>query len=142
MEQIPFHELLARQQVTAVVFIIFTVLLTTEFIRRRALMERYAILWLVASFVLIPMVLWFDVVARLAQLIGIAYPPTMVLLTASLFMILILFHLTVALSQAKRNETKIVLLLAEQQAELQKLRQRVAELEKKDPEDRASVSGE
>lgn len=140
MEDMPFQELLARQQVTAVIVIVFALLLTIEFIRRRALMERYAILWLLASFVLIPMVLWFDLVAKLAQWIGIAYPPSMVLLTASLFIILILFHLTVALSQAKRHETKIVLQLAEQQEELEKLRQRVGELEKKEPPE-APVSG-
>ena len=141
MEDMPFQELLARQQVTAVIVIVFALLLTIEFIRRRALMERYAILWLIASFVLIPMVLWFDLVAKLAQWIGIAYPPSMVLLTASLFIILILFHLTVALSQAKRHETKIVLRLAEQQEELEKLQKRLGELEKKEPP-AAPVSGE
>jgi hypothetical protein len=113
MEALTYSELILRQKILASVFILLFAMLTIEFIRRRELKERYAILWLVACFVLIPMVLNFDIVKSISRILGIAYPPMTILLTAILFIILMVFHFSVSLSKSRRNETRLLLKVLE-----------------------------
>ena len=47
-----------------------------ELLRRRRLSEPYAILWLLASVVLLVLSIWDDLLDSLAELVGIATPPT------------------------------------------------------------------
>ncbi|HPQ70494.1 MAG TPA: DUF2304 domain-containing protein [bacterium] len=126
-------ELLVRQKIIAAVFIVLIFLLTIEFIRRRALKERYALLWLAASIVLIPLVLWYELLLKISKVLGIAYPPATILLTAIIFIILILFHFSVALSKTRRHEEKLLLRIAEQDERLDTLEREVARLRGNDP---------
>ncbi|MCL4235902.1 MAG: DUF2304 family protein [Deltaproteobacteria bacterium] len=132
MSEAPFvltSELIFRQRVFAAIFIVFFMILTLELIRRRALKERYAILWVVAAFVLLPMVLSPSVVSSVSRLIGVNYPPSAILLTGILFLTLIVLHFSVALSRFKSNEEKLVLRIIEQDQDLSQLRQRIRVLE-------------
>jgi len=121
-------ELLVRQKIIAAVFIVLIFLLTIEFIRRRALKERYALLWLAASVVLIPLVLWYELLLKISKVLGIAYPPATILLTAIVFIILILFHFSVALSKTRRHEEKLLLRIAEQDERLAALEREMTQL--------------
>jgi len=121
-------ELLVRQKIIAAVFIVLIFLLTIEFIRRRALKERYALLWLAASVVLIPLVLWYELLLKIRKVRGIAYPPATILLTAIVFIILILFHFSVALSKTRRHEEKLLLRIAEQDERLAALEREMTQL--------------
>ncbi|MCC6158850.1 MAG: DUF2304 domain-containing protein [Deltaproteobacteria bacterium] len=132
MSESPFvltSELIFRQRVFAAIFIVFFMILTLELIRRRALKERYAILWVVAAFVLLPMVLSPSIVSSVSRLIGVNYPPSAILLTGILFLTLIVLHFSVALSRFKSNEEKLVLRIIEQDQDLSQLRQRIRVIE-------------
>lgn len=130
MEQVAnLSELLVRQRIIAAIFIVLIFLLTIEFIRRRALKERYALLWLAASVVLIPLVLWYDLLLKISGVLGIAYPPATILLTAIIFIILILFHFSVALSKSRRNEENLLLRIAEQDERIDRLKRDVKQLQ-------------
>ena len=120
-----YSELILRQKIFAIVFIILIFILTIEFIRRRLLKERYAILWLVATLVLVPLVLWFDLLAHLARFLGIVYPPNAILLTGLLFIILILFSFSVALSTARKNEGRLLMKIVDQEERLRALEKKL-----------------
>lgn len=127
-------ELIMKQKIVAIIFIITFMLLTIELIRRRALKERYAILWVVAAFVLIPMVASHQLVAWLSRMLGIAYPPLTILLTGILFLIMINLHFSIALSRRKENETRLVMRIIEQDEKIADLEKKSeALLEKSDP---------
>ena len=46
-----------------------------EMVRRRRLMERYALLWLLSALVLLGLGIWTDLLAKISHAIGVAYPP-------------------------------------------------------------------
>jgi small-conductance mechanosensitive channel len=127
MDGTSFSELILRQKIVAIVFIAVFILLTIELIRRRALKERYAILWMIAAFVLIPMVASHRLVAVLSGYLGIAYAPATILLTGILFLILINLHFSVALSRHKENESRLQIRLAEQGKRIEQLEQKIGQ---------------
>ena len=82
--------------------------------RRNHLREQVALLWLTVS---IAMVFFsatfpFHLVDRLSRLVGIAYPPAMILLLAVVFLIVLVFQLSVSLSQLAAKQTRLVQELA------------------------------
>lgn len=129
MEAQSLFELIMRQKIFAGAFILFFFLLVVELIRRRALKERYAILWLLASMILLPLVLSHKLIAKISGLLGIAYAPLTVLLTGILFLILINLHFSVALSRHRDNESSLALKLAEQQETIDKLKKKLEEIQ-------------
>lgn len=77
-----------------------------ELIRRRRLQERYALLWLVTAVVILVLALWRDALNELAQLVGIAYPPSALFVLASFFILVVLLHYSTVISQlSERNVT-------------------------------------
>lgn len=85
-----------------------------EFIRRGLLKEKYSLLWLLASFVLIVLSLSREILHFLSQLVGIYYPPSFLFLLAFIFMLLITLHFTIVLSElsdkVKRLSQELALL--------------------------------
>lgn len=125
MPNVNLAELLLRQKIFAVIVFAVIFLVTLEFIRRHALKERYALLWLAASAVIIPLVLWFGALERISALVGIAYPPATVLLAAVLFIIMILFHFSVAMSKSRRREEALLLRAVELAERIENLERRL-----------------
>jgi len=78
------------------VFLLLTVL---ELVRRRRLLERYAILWLFSAVVLLGFAVWEGLLDRVAAVIGIAYPPTALFLIAGGFALVLLLHFSAAVSR-------------------------------------------
>ena len=76
--------------------LLFTIL---ELVRRRRLLERYALLWLLAGIVLLSLALWRGALEKLATLVGIAYPPNALFFIAFGFVLLLLLHFSVAVSR-------------------------------------------
>ncbi len=70
-----------------------------ELVRRRRLLERYALVWMAVTALLIGLTLWSDLLTGVASVIGIAYPPSALFLIAFGFVILLLLHFSVAVSR-------------------------------------------
>jgi hypothetical protein len=85
-----------------------------ELVRRRRLMERYAILWLASGFVLLALAIWRDALEKIANGLGVAYPPNALFLIAFGFVLVLLLHFSIAVSkladQSKILAQKIALL--------------------------------
>jgi len=88
-------------------------ILVVELIRRGRLKERYALLWLLASCVLL-ILSTTKIIEKVSQIIGIYYPPSALFLIAFLFLLLITLHFSVVISglseQNKRLAQEIALL--------------------------------
>jgi hypothetical protein len=97
-----------------------------ELLRRRRLIERYALIWLGSAVVLLGLAVWKGLLDRLADLMGIAYPPNALFMIAFGFVLLLLLHFSLAISRLS-NETKVLAqVVARLDRELRELRGRSA----------------
>jgi hypothetical protein len=76
--------------------LLFSVL---ELVRRRALLERYALLWLFSAVVLLVLACWRDGLQTVADALGIAYAPNALFFLAFAAILLLLLHFSVAVSR-------------------------------------------
>jgi hypothetical protein len=80
--------------------------LVIELIRRGRLKERYSLLWLCASALLLILSLSREVLEYFSHAMGIYYPPSLLFLLAFLFLLLITLHFSVVLSGlSEKNKT-------------------------------------
>ncbi len=106
----------AKLQIVAIVASSGLVLIVFELLRRRRLIERYALLWLVSSLVLLGLSVWTNLLEVIAEAIGIAYPPNALFMIAFAFVLVLLLHFSLAISRLS-GETKV---LAQKVARLDK----------------------
>ena len=83
-----------------------------ELIRRGRLKERYSLLWLCASALLLLLSLSRGVLEYLSHAMGIYYPPSLLFLLAFLFLLLITLHFSVVLSGLSEKNKKLAQELA------------------------------
>jgi hypothetical protein len=96
-----------RVSVFAAIASLVLLVVILELIRSRRLQERYALLWLVTGGVMLVLAVWRDALGRLADLVGIAYPPSALFVLASLFILVVLLHYSTVLSRLS-EENKIL----------------------------------
>jgi hypothetical protein len=126
----------ARIQLLAIAASGSLLLLVLELVRRKAFIERYALLWLLCAVVMLGLSVWERFLETLARFIGIAYPPNALFLVAFGFVLVLLLHFSVAVSRLSDRSK----LLAQRVALLE---QRVAarKVEREHPE-RGVMAGE
>jgi hypothetical protein len=78
-----------------------------ELLRRRRLIERYALIWLGSSLVLLCLAIWKGLLDRVAETMGIATPVNALFMIAFGFVLLLLLHFSLAISRLS-NETKVL----------------------------------
>jgi hypothetical protein len=111
-----------RLQIVAIAGAVSLLLFVLELVRRRALMERYALLWLFSSIVILGLAVWDDVLGALARQLGILSAPNALFFVALAFVLLLLLHFSAAMSRLT-DQSKV---LAQRQAILE---QRLSEVE-------------
>jgi|GraSoiStandDraft_4_1057263.scaffolds.fasta_scaffold327221_2 hypothetical protein len=121
----------ARLQIVAIVGAVGLLVLVLELVRRRALMERYALLWLASSLVILVLAVWSDALTVLARQLGILSAPNALFFVALGFVLFLLLHFSAAMSRLT-DQSKV---LAQRQAILE---QRLSEVER----ERALARGE
>lgn len=105
-------------------FLSFTVLMITlEAVRRFAMEERYALLWVFTSMVLVVFAVYPDAVGWLAKLTGMQYVSAITMVVFA-FLLLVAFHFSLALSEIRAGQKRLCQHAAE-------LALKVAELERK-----------
>jgi hypothetical protein len=78
-----------------------------ELVRRRRLLERYALLWLLSSIVLLALAIWRDALNEIADQVGVAYPPNALFIVGFGFVLWLLLHFSVAISRLN-DQSKIL----------------------------------
>jgi hypothetical protein len=88
-----------RIQILAIASSSVLLLLVLELVRRKAFLERYALLWLLSAVVLLGLSVWQGFLEVVADAVGIAYPPNALFLVAFGFVLVLLLHFSVAVSK-------------------------------------------
>jgi hypothetical protein len=96
-----------RIQILAVAASGLLFLVVLELVRRRRLLERYALLWLLSAWVLLALAIWQGLLSDLARVIGIIYPPNALFLIAFGFVLVLLLHFSLAVSRLT-DQTKVL----------------------------------
>lgn len=88
-----------RIQVVAIVVSVVLLLAILELVRRRRLLERYAVLWLLSAVILVGLSIWRNLLEVIAHRVGIAYAPNALFLVAFGFVLVLLLHFSLAVSR-------------------------------------------
>ena len=116
-----------RIQLVAIAASGLLLLAILELVRRRRLLERYALLWLFSALVLLMLAIWRGFLEDIARVIGVAYPPNALFFIAFAFVLVLLLHFSLAVSRLT-DQTKVLA----QRLALMEERQRRAELRQQD----------
>jgi hypothetical protein len=136
------------QRIIAIVISSGLLLLILELVRRKRLMERYALLWLFSTVILLVLSVWNGLLTSVASAMGISYPPSALFAVAFGVVLILLVHFSLAVSRlADQNKVlaqRIGLLhaqISEDHEELTRLREHtIAQAEGLEVQPRASRS--
>lgn len=147
-------KLSGRAQIIAVVITVLVLLFVIELVRRRRLVERYALMWMAAATVMVVLATWTSALDWIAESLGIASPPNALFLLGLVAIFALLLNFSVAISRLS-EETKILAqTVSRLDAENREIRgegpgsngnsseDRLAPDEREQPQDQPPVGGE
>jgi hypothetical protein len=105
----------SRIQAVAIVAAAVLLFVIFELVRRRRLMERYALVWLGSGVILLALAIWRGALKSIADAVGIIYPPNALFFIAFGFVLVLLLHFSLAISRLS-DQTKV---LAQKLAQLE-----------------------
>jgi len=114
---------LLGQRAEVIIVAIGICALIFELVRRKHLMERYAILWLLAAVTLLALAVWQGLLTTLSHAVGIYYPPAALFAVAFLFVLVMLIHFSVTISRLSDQNTMLAQRLALLQQRLEQQEQ-------------------
>jgi hypothetical protein len=117
----------SKLQIVAIAGAVALLFIVLEMVRRRRLMERYALLWMLSATIILALSVWQDALNVMARQLGIASGPNALFLVALAFILLLLLHFSAAMSRLS-DQSKV---LAQRQAILE---QRLRRFESGDAE--------
>lgn len=109
----------SRLQAVSIIVTAGLLIVVFELVRRRRLMERYSLLWLLAALVLLVLAIFSNLLAEFASAVGIATPSNALFAVAIGFLVLLVLHFSTSISRLT-DESKVLaqkLALAEERIE-------------------------
>lgn len=110
-----------QARVVAVIGTLIFLGVVIELVRRRRLVERYALLWIGAALVLVVLAIWSDALQVIADALGILSPPNALFFIGVGALFVLALHFSVAFSRLS-EETKV---LAQEVARLDREQRRI-----------------
>jgi hypothetical protein len=98
-------ETLQRIGVIAIAVLMF--LVVVELVRRRRLMERYALLWLGAALVLVVMAVWKGLLTTVSADLGIHYPPSTLFAIGFGFVVVLVLSFSLVVSRLSEQNKRL-----------------------------------
>ena len=89
---------MGTQRIIAIIISGGLLLLILELVRRKRLMERYALLWLFSTLLLLVLSVWSGLLNSLASALGVSYPPSALFGVAFGVVLVLLVHFSLAIS--------------------------------------------
>lgn len=117
----------ANQRIEVIVLAVVVCVLIFELVRRKRLMERYALLWLLAGLTILVLGIWKGLLTRLSHAVGIYYAPSALFAVAFVFVLVMLVHFSATISRLSDQNKVLAQRLALLQQQLDKLRGRTGE---------------
>jgi hypothetical protein len=87
-----------NQQVFALIVCVLVFAITFNMVRKRSLREEYSVLWLATSLLMFVLVLKYDWLVALTDLVGAALPTTTLFIGGLVFLVLIAVQFSIKLS--------------------------------------------
>jgi hypothetical protein len=103
------------------------VLLVLELVRRKRLNEEYSLLWVIGALLVLGLSVRRDLLDRTAKLLGVYYPPSLLLLVLLVVVFVGSLSISVVLSRHRRQIERLMEDSAILTAELRELRETRAE---------------
>jgi hypothetical protein len=116
-----------RIQLAAIVATVALLLVVLELVRRRRLLERYALVWLGSAVVLLALGIWKGLLESVANAVGIFYPPAALFVIAFGFILVLLLHFSTAVSRLTDQSKVLAQRLALLEQHQRELEQRLAD---------------
>lgn len=91
----------------AIIFSIIFILFIINLVRKNKLDEKYSILWLFASAVILIVALFPSIITIIAQKFNVFYPPTLMLLFAIIILGAYIVHITVVITKQNKMIVKL-----------------------------------
>ena len=88
-----------RIQIVSIIAAAVLLFAIFEMVRRRRLLERYALVWLGSGVILLGLAIWRGGLTKLATTLGVAYPPNALFVVAFGFVLVLLLHFSLAVSK-------------------------------------------
>ena len=106
-----------QQKIFAIFVSIFIFIIIINLVKNKKLKEEYSWLWLLTGFLIIIMVLWYDLLLMLTHLIGAVLPTTTLFIFSILFLICLALNFAIKISaltdQVKNLSQKVSLMEAD-----------------------------
>ena len=96
-----------RVRIVAVIVTAILLGLVLELVRRRRLIERYALLWMVVALILLVLAIWNQLLAHVSNAVGIEVPANALFIAGLGLAFLLLLHFSVVTTRLS-EETKIL----------------------------------
>lgn len=104
------------------IFVLLLLIFVVEAVRRSRLKERYALLWLGAAAGMLVLTAWRSLLDRVALFLGVLYGPSLLFLVALLFLLVILLHFSLVISEHRDKTRRLAQQLALLTYEVERLR--------------------
>jgi hypothetical protein len=104
---------------------VLVVIVVVELVRRRRLMERYALLWLAAATILFVLAVWQGLLTTLSSEVGIRSPPNALFAVGFAFVVVLLLSMSLVISRLTDQNKQLaqrVALLADRLKQLEQER--------------------
>jgi hypothetical protein len=111
-----------KAQIVAVLVTVLLLGLVLDLVRRRLLAERYALLWMSVSIVLLVLAIWTDLLSGAADLVGISTAANALFLAAFGVAFVLLLHFSVATSRLAEESKILAQEVARLDQELRRMR--------------------
>jgi hypothetical protein len=119
-DSIPSFAAIVSQRVEVILVAVLICVVILELIRRKHLMERYAILWLSLGVTVLVLAAWKGLLTSFSHAVGIYYPPAALFAIAFLFVLALLLHFSIVLSRLSDQNKILAQRLALLQHELER----------------------
>jgi hypothetical protein len=95
------------QRVAVIAIAVLVVVVVVELVRRRRLMERYALLWLAAATLLFVLAVWQGLLTTLSTEVGIRSPPNALFAVGFAFVVVLLLSLSLVISRLTEQNKQL-----------------------------------
>lgn len=109
-------------QIAAVAFSTLLLVVVLELARRRRLTEEHSLIWAIGALALLALSTWRNVLDVAAAAIGVHYPPALLLLALTGFVLLVSLYFSVVISRQRRDIERMLEEIALLGADVRELR--------------------
>ena len=97
-----------RIQILAIAVSVVFLLAVLELVRRRKLVEEYALLWIVVAALMLAVSIWRELLHSAARELGVHDPPNVLLIALTAAVVVSLLGISVVLSRQRRQIERLI----------------------------------